>query len=279
MATIPGLKNSFGTISMAEQMVRISRLAAGPAFELQFSIAQNTVLNRLDEEILELQEEKVSSGATALLEVNVAGLKTDVGEIEAYAARTKSNRITTEDTIANMTNLIALADPSTIADFDTLLASTIADIKKLQTPFYERFGAPDGLRKVKAEALAQLESLAHNNFATAGDISSVQATLNSISADFASAVVITRINQDASFNLAANTNEKIIDLESDISLIKASQEAEKLDEIEAKRKHFAQILTSLSLSFEAAQNLTDYITQLTIFKPKIEPGSILNLFS
>lgn len=279
MATIPGLKSSFNTISMAEQMVKLSQLAAGPAFELQFSIAQETVLTRLDAEILELQEEKLTTGATALLEVNVAGLKRDVTEIDAYAARTKSNRITAEDTIANMTNLIAFADPSTVADFDALLASTISDIEKLQTPFYERYGAPDGLRKVKEDALAQLNALTHNNFATAGDISAVQATLTGLSTNFSNALIITRINEDASFNLSTNTAEKIADLESDITSIKLSQQAAQIDEIEKKKERFAQILTSLSLSFEAAQNLTSYITQATIFKPEIEPGSILNLFS
>ncbi len=279
MSNIPGLKNSFATISMAEQMVRISRLAAGPAFELQFSIAQNTVLDRLDKEILQLQEEKASTGATALLEVNITGLKRDVGEIGAYADRAKSNRITTQDTIANLSNLVALADPSTVAEFDALLASTIADIEKLQTPLFERFGAPDGLRKVKADALAQLNALAHNNFATNGDITSVQATLNALSADFAGALVITTINANAGFELSQNTNARITDLDAEIISIKLGAQAEKIDDIEKKKAQFAQILTSLSLSFEASKALTDYIIQATIFKPEVEPGSILNLFT
>ncbi len=264
---------------MAEQMVRISKLAAGPAFELQFSIAQNTVLDRLDKEIAELQEQKVSTGATALLEINISKLKNDVGEIDAFAARAKSNRITTQGVITSLSDLVALADSATVAEFDALLATTIADIEKLQTPLFERYGAPDGLRKVKADALAQLGALVHNNFATTGDVTSVQATLNSLSTDFGGALVITTINAEAGFNLSQDTNAKIADIEADITTITLGEQAAKIDDIEEQKKRAAQILTALSLSFEASQALTDYITQATIFKPEIDPGSILNIFS
>ncbi len=279
MATIPGLKSSFDTISVAEQFVRLSQLASGPAFELQFSITQETVLKRLDKEILDLQQEKNTSGATALLDINVTRLKRDVADIDAYAARTKSNRVTTETTIAAFTDLIALADPSTVAEFDSRLASAIADIEKLDTPVFERFGAPDGLRKLKADAVAQLNALVHNNFATGGDISAVQATLNGLSASFGVTLEITRINEDAGFNLSQNTSEKIADLESDISAIQLGAQIENIDEIEKKKEQFARILTALSLSFEIAQSITAYISQYTVFKQEIDPGSVLNLFA
>ncbi len=279
MALIPGLKSSFDTISMAEQMVRISNLAAGPSFELSFSIAQNTVLDRLDKEIAELQEQKVSTGATALLEVNISRLKNDAGEINAFAARAKSNRITTQDIITDLSSLVGLADSSTVAEFDAQLAATIARIEKLETPLFELYGAPDGLRKVKADALAQLNGLVHNNFATTGDVTSVQSTLNSLSADFGGALVITTINADAGFNLSQDTNAKIADIDAEITAITLGEQATKIDDIEEQKKRAAQILTALSLSFEASQALTDYITQATIFKPEIDPGSILNIFS
>ena len=207
------------------------------------------------------------------------GLKRDVTAIDAFAVRAKSNRITTEDTISNLSNLVALADPSTVAEFDALLATTIADIEKLDTPLFERFGAPDGLRKVKADALAQLNSLVHNNFATGGDISAVQAALNNLSADFGGALVITRINENAGLDLSQNTNAKIADLDAEIAAIKLGAQAEKIDVIERERARAAQILTALSLSFEASKALTDYITQATIFEPEVDPGSILNLFT
>ena len=41
----------------------------------------------------------------------------------------------------------------------------------------------------------------------------------------------------------------------------------------------AQILTSLSFAFEAAQALTDSLTESTLLPQEIDPGSVLNLFA
>ena len=55
---IPGLKNSFGTISIAQQLVQTAAAAQRPAFELAFFQTQNAVLDRMDKEIAALQEAK-----------------------------------------------------------------------------------------------------------------------------------------------------------------------------------------------------------------------------
>lgn len=276
---IPGLKSGFDTINFGVQFARTMQAGAAPAFELQFFKTQDAVLGRLDEEIAELQKEKNTSGATAFLEIQINKLQLTSGALSDYHARTKSNNITGQGVVKAIPDLQALTAPATSAEFDTALASLISEIDKLDTPLFERFGVPDGLRKVKEQALADLGAIVTNGFATQGDIDAVQSTLTGVSAAFSSALTITQINQEMAFDLSTSTNERISDLKGDISSIQLGAQADQIEEIKATRERFSAILTALSLSFEVSQSLTAFINDNTIFPNEPPPGSVLNLFS
>ena len=276
---ITGLKSKFDTISVAQEFARVMQARAGPAFELQFFLTQEAVLGRLDKQIAELQSQKNTSSATAILDLSASSLNRDIDDLIAYRDRTKSNRISAEYIIEQTNALVALADPSTIGEFDAALADLITEVEKLQTPLFERFGAPDGMRKVKAAALETLSTLTHNNFATASDIIAVQGALNDLSLDIDGALVITRINEDSAIKLVSSATDKLVDIQADIDDIKASAQSEKIEEITKTRERFAAILTAISLSFEVAQSLISFINEGAIYKQEPPPGSVLNLFT
>ena len=275
---IPGLKSSFDTISFAVQFTRTMQASAGPAFELQFFQTQDAVLGRLDDEIARLNAEKNTSGATAFLEIQVNKLNLDAADLAAYHTRTKSNNITGNGAVNAITDLQALTSPATSAEFDAGLASLIGEIEKLDTPLFERFGSPDGLRGAKAQALTDLNNIVTNGFATQGDIDAVQATLTNVSTALSGALTITQINQESAFKLSTSTNERIGDLNAEISSIQINAQAEQIDEINETRERFSAILTALSLSFEVNKGLADFINDNTIFPNEPPPGSVLNLF-
>ncbi len=275
---IPGLKSGFNTISFGVQFAKTMQAGAGPAFELQFFKTQDAVLGRLDEEIAALQAEKNTGGATALLEIQINKLNLDAADLSAYHTRTKSNHITGNDAVKSITDLQALTSPATVAEFDAALATLIGEIEKLDTPLFERFGVADGLRRAKADALADLGAIVTNGFATAPDISAVQTTLTNVSSQLSGALTITKINQDMAFDLSTSTNERISGLKGEISSINLNAQAEQIDEIKATRERFSAILTALSLSFEVSQGLTNFINENTIFPNEPPPGSVLNLF-
>ncbi len=276
---IPGLKSSFDTISVAQRIVQASQLSSRPAFELAFFKTQNAVLDRMDAEIAALQEQKATTGATALLETRVTKLERDLIDIKDYEDRTKTNDINVQTVLDQLTDLKALATASTVVEFDALKAEIIDTLNKIETPFFERFGAPDGLRKRKTEALSQLESLVHNNFATQGDIDAVNTILDDITLDFINSKAVTKINRDAAFDLMTNTEERVSDLKSQISQIQIEAQGEQTEKIEEKRERFSNILTAVSLAFEASQNITNFVAQNTVLPQEIPPGSVLNLFS
>ena len=276
---VPGLKGNFDTVSIAERLVQTNQLAARPAFELAFFRTQNAVLDRMNEEIAALQKQQVFTRGTALLDVQVAKLERDLVDMQDYHQRTKSNDINAETVLDQITDLKALATSATVTEFDALKTELTATLNKLETPFFERFGAPDGLRQRKADALSQLESMAHNNFATQGDIDSVNATLDSISLDFINSRLVTDINRDMAFDLVTDTQSRISDIKQKISEISLQAQGETTEKIEAKRELFGTILTTVSLAFEASQNVTNFVAQNAVLPQKIPPGSILNLFS
>ncbi len=276
---VAGLKSKFDTISIAQQFALTAQASQRPAFELAFFRTQNAVLDRMDKEIAALQEQQSTTGATALLETQVTRLERELADLKDYEARTKTNDINAQTVLDQITDLKAIASAATVTEFDALKAELVNTLNKIETPFFERFGAPDGLRKRKADALTALEGMTHNNFATQGDIDAVNATLDGISLDFINSKAVTAINRDASFDLSNSTEERVNDLKAQITAIKLEAQAEQTEKIEAERERFSSILTAVSLAFEASQNVTNFVTQNTLVAQKPAPGSVLNLFS
>ncbi len=276
---IAGLKSSFNTISVAQEFARVMQASAGPAFELQFFRTQDAVLGRLDDKIAELQTAQNTSGATALLDLSLSSINRDIGELTEYRDRTKSNRLTGDDILADIVTLVGLADAPTVAEFDAAKAVLIESIGKLQTPLFERYGAADGLRTKKAEALATLEALTHNNFATAGDVIAVQGALNDLSLELDTALSITRINEESAVKLVSSAISKTVDVETKINDIQIEAKSAQVEEIKKTRERFAAILTAISLSFEISKELVNFVNQGAIFDSEPPPGSVLNLFT
>lgn len=276
---ITGLKSQFDTISVAQEFARVMQAGAGPAFELQFFRTQDAVLGRLDDEIAELQNAKNTGGATAVLELSLSSINRDLEALTEYRDRTKSNRETGDELLTQITDLIALADSSTVAEFDAALAVLVEDFDKLQTPLFEQFGAPDSLRQAKADALAILTTLNHNNFATAGDVTAVQDALNTIYTDLDGSLDITRINEQSAVKLVTNATSKITDIELKINDIQVAAKTAQVEEIKETRERYAAILTAISLSFEISKDLVGFVNDNAIFPSEPPPGSVLNLFT
>ena len=58
-----------------------------------------------------------------------------------------------------------------------------------------------------------------------------------------------------------------------------AERKKKIDAIQELQAQTAIILTNISLSFEAAQFLTNFVAENTVLPREIDPGSVLNLFA
>jgi hypothetical protein len=265
--------------STATALVRLAQAAARPNFELQFNIAQNTALARLDKEIEAFQDDDFGRGKTALLRVKAARLDRELAEAKAYKEVVTSNRLTTKDALDQLDALRALADPASVTAFEAKRSELLETLDKLRTATASRLGAPDGLRQAKADGLAAIEAIVTNDFATAADIEAAQDAIDGVAADFTQSLSILEINQDLTTNLVKSMDRSLDEARLKIDDIEIAERKQQIDQIQALQERTATILTSVSLAFEGAQVLSDFITQSTVLPREIEPGSVLNLFA
>jgi hypothetical protein len=265
--------------STATALVRLAQAAARPNFELQFNIAQNTALARLDKEIEAFQDDDFGRGKTALLRVKAARLDRELAEAKAYKEVVTSNRLTAKDALDQLAELRALADPASVTAFEAKRSELLETLDKLRTATASRLGAPDGLGRAKADGLAAIETIVTNDFATAADIEAAQDAIDVVAADFTQSLSILEINQDLTTNLVKSMDRSLDEARLKIDDIEIAERKQQIDQIQALQERTATILTSVSLAFEGAQVLSDFITQSTVLPREIEPGSVLNLFA
>ena len=254
-------------------------IAARPAFELQFFKTQDSILQQLSDDIDNINDAVNTRGATALLNVQLSRLNNDLAAINDFKSRTDAKASRVSDTLDNLVELVTLAAPGTVAEFDTLLAQTIDLIQKTKAQTYERYGVQDGLRSAKNDALTQLEALAHNNFATQTDIDDTVAILTAIQSDYTASETIVESNTKIAFTLQESANRTISELNRQVSNITTDALSEATGKIKEKQQFYGQLLSAISLSFEASQAFTAFIAESVALQQKVEPGSVLNLFT
>jgi hypothetical protein len=265
--------------STATALVRLSQAAARPNFELQFNIAQNAALARLDKEIEAFQDDDFGRARTALLRVKATRLDRELAEAKAYKEVVTSNRLTVKDALTQLDDLRALADATTVTEFEAKRGEVLETLDKLRTATTSRLGAPDGLRQAKADGLTAIEAIVTNGFATPADVQAAQDAIDGVSADFTQSLSIVEINQDLATNLINSVDRSLDEARLKIDDITIAERKQQIDKIQALHKRTATILTGVSLAFEGAQVLSDFIAQNTVLPQQIEPGSVLNLFA
>lgn len=265
--------------STATAMVQLAQAAARPNFELQFNIAQNTALERLNKEIEAFQDDDFGRAKTALLRIKAARLERELAEVQDYKTVVASNRLTVKDTLDQLDALRALADPASVTAFEAKRTEVLETLDKLRTATASRLGAPDGLGQAKADGLAAIEAIATNDFATAADIQAAQDAIDAVAAEFGQSLSILEVNQGLATNLVKSVDRVLDEARLKIDDITIAERKQQIDKIQELQERTATILTTVSLAFEGAQYMSDFVTQNTVLPQEIEPGSVLNLFA
>ena len=258
--------------------VRTAQLSARPSFELNFYNTQNAQLDALDRDIQRIGRESNTTGATALLRTKVTSLESTLGQIGDFKDRTDTRIAKSTLIVQQLNELGTLADPSSVAGFDAKLTELIDTIEKTEARSYEYFGVNDKVRKHKADALSRLQSLVHNDFATQQDIDDVTAELATIRGNFLSSQQIANTNASLAYTKYSSTSRRLGEIKGQIASINIEANADVLGKIQDRKEYYSEVLTVLSLAFEASQNLTDFVAN-SLQPQKIDKGSVLNLFS
>ena len=259
-------------------LVKTAQLSARPTFELRFYNTQNAQLDALERDIEQIYAKTNTDGATALLRTKVSKLQTTLEQIGEFKTRTDTRIAKSTLVIDQVNALDSLADSSTVAEFDAKLAEAIDTIQKIEARPYEYFGVNDKVRKHKFDALSRLQALSHNNFATQQDIDDVKAELAVIRGNFLTSNQIANTNASLAYKKYAGTNTRLSNIKGQISSISIDANADAIGKVQERKEYYAQVLSVLSLAFEASQNLTDFVNS-AVLPQKTDPGSVLNLFS
>lgn len=276
---IPSIPNSRNTFSFAESFVRLSQIAAGPNFELQFNSAQNAALERLNVKIDEINKEEFGRGKSALLRIKATRLGREKAEIAPFQANAKTNQASVKSAITQLTDLRALADSSSVAEFDAKLAQVQDTYATFKTAQRFRFGAPDSLRDAKTSGVSELAGISHNNFASQTDIDTVQATIDTLTAELNASLSIIDVNVGLANGLFKSVDTSLDTANLKIEDLESAERTRQIEEIKKLEEETSRILTTISLSFEVAQDFTKFINNSAILPQEIEPGSVLNLFT
>ncbi len=268
-----------GEQNFSQSFVQAQQLAAGPQFELRFFNTQNALLDKLDDDITEIQNGINTNGATALLKVKIAQLEDAGARISAYKDTTDKKGQKIEVALEYIAELQTLAGSATAAEFDQKFALLRDTLEKTPSPTYEQFGTHDRLKATKFAALASIDAHNHNNFATQQDIDDTLALLSSIEGDLNTSKAIVDINGDIAFDLQRANSAKTLAVRSDIFDIEISAQQAANASITEQQELYSKILTVISLAFDASQEFTNFIAQEVNFEKKTPAGSILNLFS
>ena len=105
------------------------------------------------------------------------------------------------------------------------------------------------------------------------------AILTAIQTDYTASQTIIESNTKIAFTLQESSNRTISELNRQVSNITTDALSEATGKIKEKQEFYGQLLSAISLSFEASQAFTAFIAESVALPQEIEPGSVLNLFS
>lgn len=267
------------TYSVSQIFSSLAQQSARPNFEIRFFQAQNTAVERFNKEIAAFQTTDFGKSKTALLRIKAKQLSAALDLGVSFKKYAVSNRQTVKDTLDQLSELRALADPATVTEFDAKRTEVLATIEKLMTANVTGLGAPDGLVDLKPQATTDIEGIVHNNFATAADITAAQNTIDSLTTQFSAKLDILEINQDIATTIVDNKNRVISEVNSKIDDIEIAEQKQQIDRIKKLQDDLARTFSGISLAFEGSQFLTDFVNQGAVQDQTIDPGSVLNLFA
>ena len=267
---------------LGASLANLAAAAAAPNFELQFSQLQNTIIRRVNTEIARVNNTGASkrfeieklqkdglklADALPLIQAYRQGNANNLGQLQALLEETEALAASLGDddidqsevdafnaqrdlVVVRLTNLFIFIHPD------------IADGKAIQ------------FLKQEIDTLNALDPVV----GTQADNQAVIDGVETFQSKVITALTVTENTIDVALRLELGIQRKQAEILTDFEELTTVEQARKAQEIENIKIDFANILTAISLTFEANKNFAQELNKfLTPFVP--EPGSILNIFT
>lgn len=276
--------------SLAQALATVHQSASAPNFELAFNQLQNTVIGRLNKEIHAVNEAGGSKSEMIALQREGRQLAENIPLIEKFLFDTETNKgrlATVQDKVTSVIGLFADGDVSAddITSFNTQRQEIVDEMKKTWQLSYTGFTDGDIMRRLKND-VAALEALtpevgvvdpAGTTPATNAN-RDVLTSLETFQNKTSTAQTVTLNSIYTIFNMREDMLSNMADIQTAVTELNSTEQLKKLSQVEALKEKYANLLHSISLSYEVSSGITEGLTsRLSKASPGV--GSVLNLFT
>jgi hypothetical protein len=259
---------------------QLSNTAARPNFELAFGALQNTLLERLNKRIVELNEQnKTKNNVSALMFLEAKRFEATKPLLDNYAFGTARNIANVDDSIALLNEMSADSSTANAEEFDAKLAAlkdNIGNIKQVNGAHIGMF-VSDGLQSI-VQTGVQVKT--YDEYAAEGDPEAArQAAISELRTQLTNAGMTAVTNYEAVSALKERVDERLNGVLLQIKAEQLAGQAEDAKAIQDMQVEYHDLLNALSLAFEVDQAKSEQLTKSLLLPPEFEKGSILNVFS
>ena len=276
------------TFSLSKSLADLSNIAARPTFELQFSILQNSLLDRLSKKIEAFNDDSLVNNVDAFLVLEKKRLERIIPNINKYEQETTRNYVIANGLVDDLNSLSTLAAGGDATAFDTLLSQINSDLQKVKTVS----GLAIGMNVKDRLTDLQSSGLGIGDFASYGDATTRQEAIAAALAKIQVSLSVLTVNLDGARSFESKVDTKITSVAVQIEATLTADKAAKLDQINKLIEENANLLKVLSIAFEvnAAQSeafsaalfsssTTAQGTVADLINPNLTQGSVLNLLA
>lgn len=277
--------------NIAQALANVNQAASRPAFELQFSQMQNTIIDRLNTEIHKVNEAGGSKSEILKLQSEGKKLAQNQPLIEKFMFDTETNNKrlgTVYDKLASMVDLFSndnTISADDVTSFHALKQEATDELNKLWQLRYTGFTDGDIITRLKNEiasfdALAPVEGVVDAEGTTPATnvnreiLTSLETMQNKVS----TAQSVTSNSIYAIHDMREELYANMSDVQAGITEINSTVQLAKQAEVEKLKEKYANLLHSISLSYEVSSGIAEGLNK-NLSKQSPATGSVLNLFT
>lgn len=261
--------------SVASSLASVMTASASPTFELQFNMLQNTLLDRLDDKINELNEESSVNRVDAFVQLEQNKLNRSLPKVADFGKNTQYNK----DVLTDMFYFLDKMDTAN-ADLDEdAFNEALAEMEERTLMLKDISGLSIGII-----ANDWLDEYRENgtglvNFGDYADADARADALTEFRDEMGAKLVVNALNLDTAYEMQDKILGKLTSIDLQIQADATAAQAEKIEEIKDLREEYGYFLQGLSLAFEVQAANAEALSNQLVNGTDVDPGSVLNLFA
>lgn len=269
---------------LAFGLTTLGTTVARPSFELSFNILQNTIIDRLNKEI-EAAKESSSETIDAFLTLSQKKLRAFQENVDRFTVANGHNAWALAELSNNLEELDAALQANDTPAFNAKLRQINDTVGRLTPHDGSAIGIflDDGTTAMRRDGLVNVTrdgaKVKVTDYSQFLDAAEAQTAVDNAQTKIATALNAVLARAEAAAKLGQVTDRNLLAVDTEIEATKTARDAELAAQLAKLREKYAILLNDLSLAFESNQALAEQLGKGLFDPNKVDPGSIVNVFS